>query len=185
MSVASFLEGFTDEPPLEENDDLFNLESKNDEWKKILYDAKIDDLMSEDKIFDPGIHDQNFSPTYVSLPFTDRHYLFFTYVVRILLLYFTYPVESPFLLSFGSEDTIFDLGISVFHFSHQSGTFICFNVNPKILNESPMEFYSSTRFTPNITMIWEIPSGKIKLHIEVLLVLWVIDYRFGWLATVV
>nr|GEY94955.1 hypothetical protein [Tanacetum cinerariifolium] len=31
MSVASILEGFTDEPPLEENDDLFDLESKNDE----------------------------------------------------------------------------------------------------------------------------------------------------------
>nr|GEW10714.1 hypothetical protein [Tanacetum cinerariifolium] len=28
MSVASILEGFTDEPPLEENDDLFDLESK-------------------------------------------------------------------------------------------------------------------------------------------------------------
>nr|GEY39061.1 hypothetical protein [Tanacetum cinerariifolium] len=36
MSVAFILEGFTDEPPLEENDDLFDLESKNDEWKKIL-----------------------------------------------------------------------------------------------------------------------------------------------------
>nr|GEU32857.1 hypothetical protein [Tanacetum cinerariifolium] len=79
MSVASILEGFTDKPPLEENDQLFDLESKNDDWKKILYDAPI--LMTEDKIFDPGIHDQNFSPTYVSLPFTDRHYLFFTYVV--------------------------------------------------------------------------------------------------------
>nr|GEU72739.1 hypothetical protein [Tanacetum cinerariifolium] len=57
MSVASILEGFTDEPPLEENDDLFDLESKNDDWKKILYDAQIDDLMSEDKKFYPGIHD--------------------------------------------------------------------------------------------------------------------------------
>nr|GEZ44709.1 hypothetical protein [Tanacetum cinerariifolium] len=39
MSVASILEGFTNEPPLEENNDLFDLEFKNDEWKKILYDA--------------------------------------------------------------------------------------------------------------------------------------------------
>nr|GFB91344.1 hypothetical protein [Tanacetum cinerariifolium] len=62
MSVASILEGFTDEPPLKENDDLFDLKPKNDDWKKILYDAPI--LMTEDKIFDPGIHDQNFSPTY-------------------------------------------------------------------------------------------------------------------------
>nr|GEU54698.1 hypothetical protein [Tanacetum cinerariifolium] len=79
MSIAYILEGFTDEPPLEENDDLFDLESKNDDWKKILYDAPI--LMTEDKVFDPGIHDQIFSPTYVSLPFTDRHYIFFAYVV--------------------------------------------------------------------------------------------------------
>ncbi|GJS91932.1 hypothetical protein Tco_0774568 [Tanacetum coccineum] len=49
ISVVSILEGFTDEPPLEENDDLFDLESKGNEWKKILYDAPIDDLMTEDK----------------------------------------------------------------------------------------------------------------------------------------
>nr|GEW97032.1 hypothetical protein [Tanacetum cinerariifolium] len=58
MSVASILEGFTDEPPLEENDDLFDLKSKNYDWKKILYDAPI--LMTEDKYFDLEIHDQNF-----------------------------------------------------------------------------------------------------------------------------
>nr|GEW32000.1 reverse transcriptase domain-containing protein [Tanacetum cinerariifolium] len=29
-----------------------------------LSDAPIDNLMPEDKVFDPGIHDQNFSPTY-------------------------------------------------------------------------------------------------------------------------
>nr|GFA33275.1 hypothetical protein [Tanacetum cinerariifolium] len=71
MSVVSILEGFTDEPPLEENDDLSDLESKENDWKKILHDAPIDDLMSEDKIFNPEIHDQNFSLTYVSLPFED------------------------------------------------------------------------------------------------------------------
>nr|GEU71329.1 hypothetical protein [Tanacetum cinerariifolium] len=45
MSVASILEGFIDEPPLKEYDELFDLEPKNDEWKKILYDAPI--LMTE------------------------------------------------------------------------------------------------------------------------------------------
>nr|GEV43856.1 RNA-directed DNA polymerase [Tanacetum cinerariifolium] len=73
----------------------------------------------------------------------------------------TTPMDSPFLLSSGSEDTIFDPGISAFHFSlepvasHRSGTFICFNVYPNILNESPMEICSFTRFYPNITMIWD------------------------------
>nr|GEW62085.1 hypothetical protein [Tanacetum cinerariifolium] len=152
MSVSFILKGFIDEPPLKENDELFDLEPKNDDWKKILYDDPI--LMTGDKVFDLGIHDQKFSPTYVSLPFEDRHYIFFTYVVRILLLYITYPVVSPFLISSGSKDTIFDPGIFAFHFSHRSGTFISFNVYPNILNESPMENCSSTHFTPNITMIW-------------------------------
>ncbi|GJS92839.1 hypothetical protein Tco_0799807 [Tanacetum coccineum] len=60
ISVVSILEGFTDEPPLEENDDLFDLESKENDWKKILYDAPIDDLITEDKVFDPGIHEKFF-----------------------------------------------------------------------------------------------------------------------------
>nr|GEY71168.1 hypothetical protein [Tanacetum cinerariifolium] len=160
MSDASILEGFTDEPPLEENDELFDLEPKNDDWKKILYDAPI--LITEDKIFNLGIHDQNFSPTYVSLPFEDRHHLFFIYVVRIFLPHITYPVVSPFLIFFGSEDTIFDPGISAFHFSHWSGTFKRFNVYPNILNESPMEICSSTHFTPNITMIWDLEASRAR-----------------------
>ncbi|GJX90162.1 hypothetical protein Tco_0343488 [Tanacetum coccineum] len=158
ISVVSILEGFTDEPPLEENDDLFDLEYKTNEWKKILNDAPINDLMTKDKFFDPGgdinevdafldidistdiedgyhdsegdiiylesllfddtipnllpkvfldhdprslgdindlkimvkvfdpaIHEENFSHTYMSLPFEDRHYLSFTYVIQIFL----------------------------------------------------------------------------------------------------
>nr|GEY46617.1 hypothetical protein [Tanacetum cinerariifolium] len=81
MSIAFILEGFTNEPPLEENDDLFDLESKVNEWKKILYDAPTVDLMTEDKVFDLGIHEKKISPTYVRLPFEDRHYLFLTYVI--------------------------------------------------------------------------------------------------------
>ncbi|GKE03605.1 hypothetical protein Tco_1395623 [Tanacetum coccineum] len=107
ISVVSILEGFTDEPPLKENDDLFDLESKENDLKKILYDAPIDDLITEDKVFDPGIHEIFFSPTYGSLPFEDHHYFSFTYVIRTFLPYFTYPVNSPFPLSSGSEDIIF------------------------------------------------------------------------------
>ncbi|GJV62388.1 hypothetical protein Tco_1468488 [Tanacetum coccineum] len=121
-----------------------------------------DDLKNIVKVFDPGIHKKFFSPAYVKLSFKDLHYLSLTYVIRIFLPYFTYPVESPFLLSSRSEDTIFDPDISAFHFSsldlvasHRSRTFMCFNVYPNIVNESPMEICSSTRFVPNITMIWE------------------------------
>ncbi|GJU25632.1 hypothetical protein Tco_1164253 [Tanacetum coccineum] len=69
INVVSILEGFTDEPPLEENYDLFDLESKENDWKKILYDAPIDDLITEDKVLDPEIHEKKFSPTYI-----DPHY---------------------------------------------------------------------------------------------------------------
>ncbi|GJX83004.1 hypothetical protein Tco_0332485 [Tanacetum coccineum] len=65
ISIASILEGFTDEPPLEENDDLFDLESKENDWKKILYDAPIDDLITEDKVFAPWSFVRVFLPTFV------------------------------------------------------------------------------------------------------------------------
>nr|GEW11629.1 hypothetical protein [Tanacetum cinerariifolium] len=121
MSVVCILKGFTDERPLKENDDLFDLEYKENEWKKILYDAPINDLMIEDKVFDPEIHNQ----------------IFFSNICELTL--------------YGS---IFDPSISAFRFSHQSGTFISFNVYRNILNESPMEIFPSTCFTLNITMIW-------------------------------
>nr|GEX52498.1 hypothetical protein [Tanacetum cinerariifolium] len=35
ISVVFILEGFTDEPPLEKNNDLFHLESEENKWKKI------------------------------------------------------------------------------------------------------------------------------------------------------
>ncbi|GKB74238.1 hypothetical protein Tco_0935650 [Tanacetum coccineum] len=101
------------------------------------------DLKIMVKVFDPGIHEKKFSPTYESLTFEDRHYLSFTYVIRTFLPYFTYPVIYPFPLSSGSEDIIFDLGISAFHFSLEPVAFKC-----------PIEVCSSTCFIPNFTMIW-------------------------------
>ncbi|GJS25936.1 hypothetical protein Tco_0486556 [Tanacetum coccineum] len=128
ISIASILEGFSDELSLEENDDLFDLESKENKWKKILYKAPIDDLMTEDKVFDPGILKKIFSPTYVSLPFEDRHYFSLIYVIRNFLPYFTYPMDSSLPLSSGSENTIFDPVIPVFSLepviSHRSGNFM-------------------------------------------------------------
>nr|GEU57099.1 hypothetical protein [Tanacetum cinerariifolium] len=77
----------------------------------------------------------------------------FSNVVRVFIPFFTYPVTSSILLSSGSEDTIFDPGISNYHFSslepgvsHRSGAFMKFNVYPNHLNESPMEILSSTCF---------------------------------------
>ncbi|GJT12459.1 reverse transcriptase domain-containing protein [Tanacetum coccineum] len=78
-------------------------------------------LFPEDEVFDPGIWEKIFSPSYVRLSSKDRHYLFFTIV-----------------FSFGSEDTIFDPGIYAFHFS---------SLEP-VAFESQMEVCSSTCFSP-------------------------------------
>ncbi|GJR86234.1 DNA-directed DNA polymerase [Tanacetum coccineum] len=127
-----------------------------------------DDLITEDKVFDPEIHEKKISPTYESLPFKDRDYLSLTYVIRIFLPYFIYPVEFTFLLSPGSEDNIFDPGISAFHFSslepvesHPSGTFMRFNVYPNILNEI------ITKYLVNISKrraFWSLNEEILKIY---------------------
>ncbi|GKE52000.1 hypothetical protein Tco_1487156 [Tanacetum coccineum] len=76
-----------------------------------------DDLMTKDKVLDPGIHEKVFSPTFVMLTFEDRYYSPITFVIRIFIPYLTYSMDSPFLLFSGSEDTIFDPDISAFNFS--------------------------------------------------------------------
>nr|GEV32866.1 hypothetical protein [Tanacetum cinerariifolium] len=83
------------------------------------------------------------------IPFLDI--LDFSNVIQVFLPFFTYLVTSSILLSSGSEDIIFDAGISDYHFSsfmtgvsHRSGTFMKFIVYPNHLNESPMKILSST-----------------------------------------
>ncbi|GJY01138.1 hypothetical protein Tco_0359290 [Tanacetum coccineum] len=61
-------------------------------------------------------------------------------------------MESPFPLSSGSEDIIFDLDISAYSF---------YSSEP-VAYECPMEVCSSTCFVPNITMIW----GEIAPNYE-------------------
>ncbi|GJZ79598.1 hypothetical protein Tco_0644435 [Tanacetum coccineum] len=75
-----------------------------------------DDLKSMIKVFDPEIHEKIISPTHVRLPFEDRHYFSFTFVIKIFLPFLTYLVNSLPLLSSGSEDLIFDPGISAYSF---------------------------------------------------------------------
>ncbi|GKA59105.1 hypothetical protein Tco_0758418 [Tanacetum coccineum] len=119
-----------------------------------------DDLESMVNVFDPRIHKEIISLTYVRFTFEDRYYLSLTFVIKIFLPFLTYLMNSIFFLSSGSEDTIFDPDIFAFSFyslepmvSHRSGTFMCFNVYLNILNESLKEICSSTCFVPNITMI--------------------------------
>ncbi|GKA20342.1 putative ribonuclease H-like domain-containing protein, partial [Tanacetum coccineum] len=95
-------------------------------------------LLHDDPTPLPGIP----SPTHVTFPFEDHHDLDFTCVIRVFLPFFTYPVTSSFLLSSRSEDTIFDPGISNYHFfylepgvSHRSGTFMKFNQHNSLSSE--------------------------------------------------
>nr|GEZ75117.1 hypothetical protein [Tanacetum cinerariifolium] len=88
---------------------------------------------------------ENLSTTLANLPIEDDHSLLLAYVVLIFLSYLTYPVIPPYLHPFGNEDTIFDLGITIYHFysfkpgsSHRHGAFKKFNTHRSHLNEWPM-----------------------------------------------
>nr|GFB07957.1 hypothetical protein [Tanacetum cinerariifolium] len=98
-----------------------------------------------------GIHENVLSATNVNLPPEEDNSPIFAYVVWIFLSFLTYLVVTPNLLSFGNKDTVFDPGISNYHFpsllpdvSHRCETFMKFNFYPKLLNESSMEILSST-----------------------------------------
>nr|GEY14413.1 hypothetical protein [Tanacetum cinerariifolium] len=85
------------------------------------------------------------------IPLSDTLDVDFSNVVRVFLPLFTYPVTSSNLLSSGSEDTIFDPGITIYRFysfqlgpSHRCGTFMKFNAHRSHLSESPMEKLFST-----------------------------------------
>nr|GEU80349.1 hypothetical protein [Tanacetum cinerariifolium] len=102
-------------------------------------------------IFYFGIPENILPATNVNLSLEDDQSPLFAYVVWIFLSFLMYPVVPPYLLSFGNKDTIFDPGISNYHFSsllqgvsHRSGTFTKFNDYPNHLNESPMEILSFT-----------------------------------------
>nr|GEZ14864.1 hypothetical protein [Tanacetum cinerariifolium] len=129
---------------------------KNDRFDTKSY--LLESLLNHDESIPPGIDsdDSNSKGDTLSLerllhddpiPLLDT--LDFSNVVQVFLPFFTYPVTSSILLSYGSEDIIFDLGIYHFSFlepgvSHWSGTFMKFNIYPNHLNESPMEILSST-----------------------------------------
>nr|GEV14218.1 hypothetical protein [Tanacetum cinerariifolium] len=64
------------------------------------------DELNEDECFDPG------GEIDVLANVEDDDYFLFIFVIRIFLPYLIYPEVSPLLLFAGSEDTIFDPGIS-------------------------------------------------------------------------
>ncbi|GJZ02473.1 hypothetical protein Tco_0520434 [Tanacetum coccineum] len=68
-------------------------------------------VVMEDILGEPRVHVPNVLPTHPTLMMDSD------FIIRTFLPFFTYPVTSSSLLSSGSEDTIFDPGISTFHFS--------------------------------------------------------------------
>ncbi|GJW33583.1 hypothetical protein Tco_0053615 [Tanacetum coccineum] len=68
-------------------------------------------VVMEDILGEPRVHVPNVLPTHPTLMMDSD------FIIQTFLPYFTYPMDSSFLLSSGSEDTIFDPGISTFHFS--------------------------------------------------------------------
>nr|GEX14966.1 hypothetical protein [Tanacetum cinerariifolium] len=146
-----------DEADCDPEEDIYFIERLFDPFME-----EIDLFLAFDGSIPPGI-DSDYSDSEVDNLFLERllhddpipllDTLDFSNVVRVFLPFFTYPVTSLILLSFRSEDTIFDPDISNYHLSslepgvsHRSGTFMKFNVYPNHLNESPIEFLSSTCF---------------------------------------
>ncbi|GKC42500.1 hypothetical protein Tco_1060222, partial [Tanacetum coccineum] len=99
-----------------EGDIIFSNHLLNDdpipEYEHFTFDIEPDaivinnfDELNEDEYFDPGGGKIDVSQ---NIKDDDS----FTFVIRTFLSYLTYPVDSPLLLSTGSEDSIFDPGIS-------------------------------------------------------------------------
>ncbi|GJT10785.1 hypothetical protein Tco_0857827 [Tanacetum coccineum] len=102
-SVVSILEGFINDPPFEENDDLFDLECKTNDWKRILYDAPID----EAECFDPrGENDEIDAFLAIEVP---------TYIVEG---YYDSEGDVLYLESLLNDDITHNLSPGVF-FDHE------------------------------------------------------------------
>ncbi|GJU23699.1 hypothetical protein Tco_1157041 [Tanacetum coccineum] len=92
-------------------DDLLNNDSIP-EYERFTFDIEPDaavinnfDKLNKDECFDPGGGEIVFSS---NVEDDDS----FTFFIRTFLPFLTYPEDSPLLFSTGSEDTIFDPGIS-------------------------------------------------------------------------
>ncbi|GJW72773.1 hypothetical protein Tco_0132143 [Tanacetum coccineum] len=62
-------------------------------------------------------NDEDFNQGEIVLSINVKDVNSFTFVIWTFLPFFTYPEDSPFILSLRSEDLVFDTGISTFHFS--------------------------------------------------------------------
>ncbi|GKC56967.1 hypothetical protein Tco_1084565 [Tanacetum coccineum] len=63
-------------------------------------------------------NDEDFNQGEIVLSLNVEDVNSFTFVIWTFLPFFTYPEDSPFILSLRSEDLVFDPGIFIFHFSY-------------------------------------------------------------------
>ncbi|GJS73902.1 hypothetical protein Tco_0706743 [Tanacetum coccineum] len=66
---------------------------------------------------DTAMNDEDFNQGEIVLSLNVEDVNSFTFVIWTFLPFFTYPEDSPVILSLRSEDFVFDPGISTFHFS--------------------------------------------------------------------
>ncbi|GJT20411.1 reverse transcriptase domain-containing protein [Tanacetum coccineum] len=143
-SVASILEGFIEDPPFEENDDLFDLECKTNDWKRILYDAPID----EAECFDPGgDNDEIDAFLAIEVP---------TYIEG----YYDSEGDVTYLESLLSDDTTHNLYPEVF-FDHEPQQLRNEPENEPLITFSPKSDPLHHEFTGEFIMI---PPGIVREH---------------------
>ncbi|GKE70177.1 hypothetical protein Tco_1528249, partial [Tanacetum coccineum] len=141
-SVVFILEGFINDPLFEENDDLFDLECKMNDWKIILYDAPID----EAECFDPGgDNDEINAFLAIEVP---------TYIEEG---YYDLEGDVLYLKSLLSDDTTHNLSSDLF-FDHEP---------QHIENESDhvtFSLKSDPLYHEFIDELITIPSGIVREH---------------------
>ncbi|GJW90173.1 hypothetical protein Tco_0167726 [Tanacetum coccineum] len=70
-----------------------------------------------------AMNDEDFTQGEIVLSLNVEDVNSFTFVIWTFLPFFTYPEDSPVILSLRNEDLVFDPGISTFHFSLKSVPF--------------------------------------------------------------
>ncbi|GKB99419.1 hypothetical protein Tco_0985556, partial [Tanacetum coccineum] len=144
-SVASILEGVINDPLFEENDNLFDLECKTNDWKRILYDAPID----EAKCFDlGGDNDEIDAFLAIEVP------------MYIEEGYYDSERDVLYLESLLSDDTTHNIYPDVF-FNHEPQHIRNEPKNESLITFSPKSDPLHHEFTGEL---FTIPPGNVREH---------------------
>ncbi|GJT38589.1 reverse transcriptase domain-containing protein [Tanacetum coccineum] len=138
------LEGFINDPPFEENDDLFDLECKMNDWNRILYDAPID----EAECFDPG-SDNDEIDTFLAVK-----------VPMYIEGYYDSERDVTYLETLLSDDTTHNLYPEVF-FDHEPQQLRNEPENEPLITFSPKSDPLHHEFTGELITI---PPGIVREH---------------------